>query len=262
MNALRTGLCVSLGFHIAMLGAFTLNETVPHPATLPTGDPKDTAMLTFTAAPVTVVAEKPEPTPVATPSPPNPPIRPPVPSVIKSPAPVLVNPASEEKLVPNPALPSLIPAKAPEQKPVVTAKADEAPPAAQPPSIPPVTPVLPETSRSDNASVQSVENAATHQAVIAAHTRPDYRDNPKPLYPALAVRRHQEGLVSLRVEINPSGQVTQVVLNQSSGFPLLDEAAIQAVKQWEFVPARIGSLPVESEIQVPIRFTLSAQPGQ
>ena len=35
---------------------------------------------------------------------------------------------------------------------------------------------------------------------------------------------------------------------------LLDEAAMQAVRDWEFEPARIGPLPVEAEIEVPVRF--------
>jgi protein TonB len=80
--------------------------------------------------------------------------------------------------------------------------------------------------------------------------------NPEPPYPPTARRRHQEGLVLLRVKVNPHGRALSVEIKNSSGFPLLDEAAQTAVRDWEFQPARLGLLAVESEIEVPVRFKL------
>jgi protein TonB len=60
----------------------------------------------------------------------------------------------------------------------------------------------------------------------------------------------------LIVRVTAQGHSTAVTLKQSSGFTLLDEAAIEAVRNWEFQPDRIGPMAVESEIEVPVRFKL------
>ena len=89
----------------------------------------------------------------------------------------------------------------------------------------------------------------------------NYLLNPKPVYPPAALRRQEEGLVILSVKVEPSGFPSRVQIVQSSRFQELDAAAIVAVRQWQFVPARLGDLPVASQIEVPIRFQL-AVPNQ
>ncbi len=93
--------------------------------------------------------------------------------------------------------------------------------------------------------------------VTLMQAQPNYLKNPEPLYPLLARRRNQQGIVLLTVKVSAQGRVSRVELKQSSGFPVLDEAASQAVRRWEFEPARIGSLGVESQIEVPVRFVLT-----
>lgn len=61
----------------------------------------------------------------------------------------------------------------------------------------------------------------------------------------------------LAVTVTPQGRPVRVEVKQSSGVAALDEAALQAVCGWEFEPARIGSMGVESEIEVPVRFKLT-----
>ncbi|HEV2693956.1 MAG TPA: energy transducer TonB [Verrucomicrobiae bacterium] len=95
----------------------------------------------------------------------------------------------------------------------------------------------------------------TGQPVITA--RPDYLKNPEPPYPPTARRRHQEGLVLLIVKVDPQGRAVRVEIKSSSGFPLLDTAAQEAVRDWEFQPARVGMIAVASEIEVPVRFQLT-----
>ncbi len=87
--------------------------------------------------------------------------------------------------------------------------------------------------------------------------RPGYLSNPKPAYPAEARQRRQQGLVVLTVFITGEGRPQRVDVTQSSGHVLLDEAALGAVRQWQFTPARIGNLPIASQVEVPIRFKLS-----
>ncbi len=89
-----------------------------------------------------------------------------------------------------------------------------------------------------------------------ANIQPEYYKNPKPDYPASARREHQEGIVWLRVHITERGWPDRVVVTQSSGFEALDTAAVNAVRGWEFTPAQLGEVFVESEIDFPIQFRL------
>ncbi len=83
-----------------------------------------------------------------------------------------------------------------------------------------------------------------------------YRQNPAPIYPSLARREKQQGLVLLRVEVSEEGVALRVEVEQSSGHRLLDAAALKAVHAWRFEPARAAGRPVKAHAQVPIHFKL------
>ena len=84
----------------------------------------------------------------------------------------------------------------------------------------------------------------------------DYLDNPAPAYPALSRRMGEEGRVLLRVFVEASGLPSKVELRTSSGSERLDQAALEAVKRWKFVPARQGDRAVPASVVVPIAFNL------
>lgn len=84
--------------------------------------------------------------------------------------------------------------------------------------------------------------------------------NPAPPYPWTSLARGEEGLVVLEVTVDQSGRPTNVELEKSSGFPMLDESSLKTVRRWKFDPAHVGMLTVESKIKVPIRFVLKDQP--
>ncbi|MGH7964772.1 MAG: energy transducer TonB [Candidatus Binatia bacterium] len=87
--------------------------------------------------------------------------------------------------------------------------------------------------------------------------RPNYGVNPKPPYPLIARRMGAEGVVVLRVFVHADGSVGRVELSRSSGFNTLDESAVNTVRErWRFLPARQDGQPVESWVEVPIRFVL------
>jgi len=96
--------------------------------------------------------------------------------------------------------------------------------------------------------------------VIQPITPPDlraaYLTNPRPPYPLAARRLGLEGKVVLRVEILENGSVAQVQVARGSGHDMLDQSALQAVKQWRFVPARRGGEAVSAAVEVPISFRL------
>ncbi len=85
---------------------------------------------------------------------------------------------------------------------------------------------------------------------------PRYDLNPRPPYPEIARRRGYEGTVVLEVRVKTDGKVGGVRLAETSGYELLDQAALQAVPAWQFIPAARGDQPVEMEVRVPVRFQL------
>lgn len=84
----------------------------------------------------------------------------------------------------------------------------------------------------------------------------DYLDNPKPPYPSASRRMGEEGEVRLRVHVDSAGTAQQIEVVRSSGFPRLDQAALDTVKQWRFIPARQGEQPIPAWVIVPIQFSL------
>ena len=85
-----------------------------------------------------------------------------------------------------------------------------------------------------------------------------YMNNPEPVYPSLSRRRGEEGRVLLRVLVSEEGAATQVSLEKTSGWEQLDEAAIEAVRQWRFIPARKGGQNLSAYVLVPIKFSLNS----
>lgn len=93
-------------------------------------------------------------------------------------------------------------------------------------------------------------------SVTPARFDADYLRNPAPAYPPLSRRMREEGRVLLLVQVSPQGTASQVRIRESSGHPRLDEAALEAVRQWHFVPARRGDEPVSATVVVPLVFRI------
>jgi TonB family protein len=85
---------------------------------------------------------------------------------------------------------------------------------------------------------------------------PGYAKNPKPVYPQEAREKGYQGEVLLRVEVLSNGQVGQVEVKRSTGYEVLDQSALTAVKQWKFIPARRGEVPIPVWVNIPIKFQL------
>jgi protein TonB len=87
-------------------------------------------------------------------------------------------------------------------------------------------------------------------------TQPTYAVQAAHIYPPEAARRHQQGTVVLMLYINGSGALNKVEIVKSSGFPLLDAAAIREMKQSKFEPAMDGAIPVRSRAQASVTYRL------
>lgn len=86
----------------------------------------------------------------------------------------------------------------------------------------------------------------------------DYLHNPTPEYPSMSRRRGEQGRVTLKVLVNINGEPESVQLDKSSGFDLLDKAALNAVKNWKFIPAKSNHQSVFGTVIVPVRFSLES----
>ena len=83
-----------------------------------------------------------------------------------------------------------------------------------------------------------------------------YLNNPSPTFPAVSRRLGEQGKVTLRVLISAQGLPERVELAKSSGFERLDNAAIDTVKRWKFVPGKRNGVAEAMEYLVPVNFVL------
>ena len=180
--------------------------------------------------------DTPEPLPPVQTQTPTPPIEPLEPVI--EPEPVLVQ-NEVAPPPPPPEQPKPIP-KAQKVKPV-----DKKTPVAQPMPVPSVP-----------VSEQAAESAPAANKAHMLQAQTDYLNNPKPSYPRLSKRMGEQGEVRLKVQVGATGDVLMVELVKSSGFERLDEAALAAVKNWKFKPAKQGDDPVSSWVEVPVKFIL------
>jgi protein TonB len=92
---------------------------------------------------------------------------------------------------------------------------------------------------------------------LTALARPLGGYQTKPDYPETARRDRAEGVALLRFEVLTTGHVGEVVVARSAGHRDLDRAAIDAIRQWQFEPARRGADPVPVWVTLPVRFELT-----
>lgn len=85
-----------------------------------------------------------------------------------------------------------------------------------------------------------------------------YREAPRPpKYPRKAKRKKQQGEVLLHALVDSRGVTLEIKVVHSSGFELLDKAALKAAKRWLFEPAKEGGVAIESWVSIPVMFKLS-----
>jgi periplasmic protein TonB len=77
----------------------------------------------------------------------------------------------------------------------------------------------------------------------------------RPVYPRMALEARIEGVVIIEATISETGQVINAKTLRS--VPLLEQAAIDAVRQWEFTPSMLNGVPVPVVMTVTVTFTLS-----
>lgn len=117
-------------------------------------------------------------------------------------------------------------------------------------------PVVPEPAPPEPAAPP---RNAPEPVLEAPHFHAAYLNNPPPAYPLVARRRGIEGRVLVRAEVQPDGSCSRAEIKTGSGSDLLDQAALEAVRKWRFVPARKGNQVLTAWVEVPITFKLENQ---
>ncbi|HVH28152.1 MAG TPA: energy transducer TonB, partial [Vicinamibacterales bacterium] len=78
--------------------------------------------------------------------------------------------------------------------------------------------------------------------------------NVNPVYPPIAQSARVQGVVIIEATIGPDGRVTDTKVLRS--IPLLDQAAVDAVRQWTYTPTLLNGVPVPVIMTVTVNFTL------
>jgi len=223
---LRVGACVAVVLaHVVVIGAVLVAKHRP----VEVQPPEETVQVRFVelAPQVQQAPTPPVPKPEPKPEPPKP--QPPKPQPKPTPA-----PKPEPKPLSDTAL------STPEPQPV-------APPAPPPPAA---APTAPEPAK-PAAPPAPVSNEPRRIGQI------DYAGTPHmPEYPRASTRMHEEGRVVIRVVINTSGGVTSATVEQSSGFPRLDAAALETARQERFKPYTENGVAYPASATVPYVFSL------
>jgi protein TonB len=84
--------------------------------------------------------------------------------------------------------------------------------------------------------------------------RPVKVKNVVPEYPPLALQARVQGVVILECTISPRGAVSDVEVLR--GIPLLNDAAVDAVRQWVYTPTLLNGVPVPVIMTVTVHFQL------
>ncbi len=181
----------------------------------------------------------------------------PVRSAITNAAPIMVSLIAPPQIAekpqelpkPRPVKPRIIERPKVVEAPLITAASEAPAPYVAPQPEPRLLPPF-------EASPPLRPMAAAPTPVVPPRFNADYLDNPPPSYPVLSRRLGERGRVVLRVLVNAKGTADKVELKSSSSSSRLDNAALEAVRRWRFVPARQGDQSVAAWVLIPITFAL------
>lgn len=164
-----------------------------------------------------------------------------------------IEPATPKAAQPAP-VPVPVMKRAPTPEPPVV---NEPPPAPNAPVMeaPPPVPAAPSAAAAPAEAAPAPAPAATSRVELPSSDA-QYLQNPKPAYPAISKRLGEQGKVVVRVLIGPDGTAQKAEIRQSSGYERLDQAALNTVLAWRYVPGKRGGVPEAMWFNVPINFVL------
>ncbi|MEZ9156542.1 energy transducer TonB [Vibrio sp. F13] len=103
---------------------------------------------------------------------------------------------------------------------------------------------------------QEVNQGVSNQEPVLV-TKPSFSACPTPPnYPRQARRRGVEGVATYEIWLDAEGKQIKQALVNSSGALMLDNAALDAIKQWKFSPHTVNGRAIAHRVQIPVRFRL------
>ena len=107
----------------------------------------------------------------------------------------------------------------------------------------------------EKADAEAREKAKAAALRVGGKIRPPVKiKDVKPVYPPMAKSARAAGAVVIEATIGPDGKVIDAKVLRS--VPLLDEAALDAVRQWEYKPTLLNGVAVPVRMTVTINFKL------
>lgn len=163
------------------------------------------------------------------------------------------------RLIDHPAEPKVVPPPPIDLKPLPLRPKAQPARTVKPVEVPPPTAEAVPTDEGSAPVTPSLPVEVAPPAVLSAPVEASlaYVSAPAPAYPRVAVAAHMEGTVTLRVLVDESGKPLDVVVENSSGHAVLDNAAReQVLAKWRFQPATAGGRPVRAWARIPVSFDL------
>jgi protein TonB len=248
----------------ALPDALVMPQAVDMAAALPAPDAPPPPLSVPDAAELAAVLPAPSvpPAPIAVPTATDmaavlaDPTAPPAPVLEPPPAPALAQPPQAPPVA-HPAKPAAHkrpPAKPAPAKPA-TAKSTTARTAAAPPTSAAPGAAIPGPAAAPPPIAAPIAAPADAAPMLIA--TPRFRVPPRPpVYPRRAIELRAQGEALIGAQLDPTGTPHEVRVLRSSGHPMLDRAALDAVGGWAFEPGRRAGQPVAARVEIPVRFTL------
>ncbi|HXG28294.1 MAG TPA: TonB family protein [Nevskiales bacterium] len=118
-----------------------------------------------------------------------------------------------------------------------------------------------EAPSADEAPLAAAATPAAEATGELLIQEPRFRRPPQPpAYPRQSRLRGESGTVLVRARVEADGSLSEVQLLVSSGYRLLDRAALAAVRQWEIEPWRQGERRLAAWVELPVVFRLEDPP--
>ena len=125
------------------------------------------------------------------------------------------------------------------------------------PALSPNSHTAQDTAAASTAAAPATASGKTGApSLVEPSADADYLKNPPPGYPRISRRNGEQGTVIVRVFISTQGLPEKAEVRTSSGFARLDQAALEAVQRWRFVPGRRNGTPEAMWFNIPVRFVL------
>lgn len=165
-----------------------------------------------------------------------------------------------------------------ETKMIEDVKDQEDKPPPPPPKIEEVKPFVPPPEVVDIQADLAPTNAITSTTSVKQAPPPVAAAAPKPVartsirmdprhplkigedyYPDASKRNNEEGTCRVQLKVAASGQIEDATIQQTSGYPRLDEACLKAVKGQRMLPATEDGKPIETVAVLPITWKLKTE---